>query len=420
MLHKELINNPGMRVAVVRPTYKSVKENIIPQWRDKILRYGFDYHINNPILRPIGGPERVEQLLYHNGSRMIFGGMDDPGKILGGEFDIIFYNQVEQGKEEDWEVLWSRLRWGKWNHPIFGFDTKLLIGDCNPSRRKHWVPNRADQGKTLLCYVYLDSNPQLHYNGEWTEEGTAYRESCKLRYSGLRLRRGLFGEWCSPDGLVYEFDPAVHEVELLSGDIPSDWEWSASIDHGSTHPFVYQLYCGPKDRSKIYLYKEIYKPGLDTEEMKQIVGQLQKQHLPKDKDLEWTVADHREDINKTLSKLGYPITRATKEVLDGIDNVKVCLRDGRILFNKHSLFHDPDRERNEKSLPVKTVEEFDRYSYKEEDKMDGSEKDEYPIKAFDDGMDTLRYEIAEWYKDPINLYTGIIDSASPPVRTTFF
>ena len=417
MLHRQLIWNPGMRVAVVRPTYKSVKENIIPQWRDKILAYGFDPHRYNPIARPIGGTERVEQVLYHNGSRMVFGGMDDAGKILGGEFDIIFYNQVEQGKEEEWEVLWSRLRWGQWLNP-YGFGAKLLIGDCNPSRRKHWILNRAAANKTMLCYIELTANPLLYYDDEWTEEGKNYINDCKIRFTGLRLRRGLYGEWCSPDGLVYEYDPQKHDVDLQPGDIGSDFQWSAAIDHGSNHPFVFQLYCGPRDRSKLFLYKEIYKPGLDVDEMKGMVDHLLKQYLQPfnktPKDLIWTTADHRPEINKTLAKLGLPIKNAEKEVLPGIETVKLALRDGRIKFNVNSLTHKPDHERNDRALPIKTVEEFDRYSYKEEDKMDGSEKDEYPVKAFDDGMDPLRYELVEWFKPYVE--RQVISKVLPPPK----
>ena len=67
-------------------------------------------------------------------------------------------------------------------------------------------------------------------------------------------------------------------------------------------------------------------------------------------------------------------------------------------INKNSLSHAPDRSLNDRSLPIRTTEEFERYSYKEEDKMDGSEKDEYPIKAFDDGMDPMRYEAVKFFR----------------------
>ena len=407
MLHRQLIRNPGMRVAVIRPTYKSVKENIIPQWRDKVLLHGFDPHPLNPIERTIGGTERVESLLYRNKSRMVFGGMDDSGKILGGEFDIIFYNQVEQGLEEDWEVLWSRLRWGRWKYP-YGYGSKLLIGDCNPSRRKHWILNRAEQGKTKLCYVGLDSNPYLFYNGDWTEEGEIYREDCKLRFTGLRLRRGLYGEWCSPDGLVYEYDPDKHDMKLMKDEIGKDWKFSAAIDHGERNPFVFQLYCGPPDKSYVVLYKEIYKPGLDTDQMRNMVDDLLKKHLPHGKtakDLQWTVADHRPGINKTIGKIGLPIENADKELEPGIDCVQLCLRDEKVFFNVDSLAHRPDRERNEKAWPIKTVEEFDRYAFRDEDKLDGSDKDEQPVDAFNDGMDTLRYELVKWNKPTVRIPT---------------
>ena len=84
-------------------------------------------------------------------------------------------------------------------------------------------------------------------------------------------------------------------------------------------------------------------------------------------------------------------------MLPGLDLCKTKLRDNVILFNKNSLSHAPDRVLFDKSYPTRTIEEFDRYSYKEEDKMDGSEKDEYPAKGFDHGMDPMRYEMVKFF-----------------------
>ena len=386
-----------MRACVVRPTYKTVKEHIVGQLRDKLLRYGFDPHPNNPIDRAVGGAERTESLRYKNGARMIFGGMDDPGKILGGEYDLVFYNQVEQGKQEHWEEFWGRLRFGRWTYP-YGPGTKLLIGDCNPSRRKHWILDRAAKEISELRYVELTANPHLYYNGEWTEAGHEHIDSCKQRFTGMRLLRGLYGIWCSPEGIVYpEFDEA-NEVEESEIPIGRDWIWSCSVDHGFNHPFVFQLWVAPPNRSKMYLYKEIYRSGLDVDDLKIQVGKLLDTYLPPGKKIKWCVADHRPEINKTLEKLGIKIEPAEKEVLPGIDLCKNKLRDNCILFNKNSLSHAPDRSLNDRSLPIRTTEEFERYSYKEEDKMDGSEKDEYPIKAFDDGMDPMRYEAVKFFR----------------------
>ena len=411
MIHRFLMFNPGMRACVVRPTYKTVKEHVVGQLRDKLLRYGFDPHPNNPIERPIGGNERTEALLYKNGARMIFGGMDDPGKILGGEYDLVFYNQVEQGKEEHWEEFWGRLRFGRWTYP-YGPGTKLLIGDCNPSRRKHWILNRADKGITELRYAQLTANPYLYYNGEWTQEGQEYVESCKKRFTGMRLLRGLYGIWCSPDGVVYpEFDED-NEVEEWEIPIKDNWIWSASVDHGYNHPFVFQLWCAPPNRSKNYLYKEVYQSQLDVDDLKDEVAKLLQTHLPSHQTLKWCVADHRPEINKTVQKIGIRIDNAEKEVLPGIDLCKTKLRDNTILFNKNSLSHAPDRVLHEKSYPTRTVEEFDRYSYKEEDKMDGSEKDEYPAKGFDDGMDPMRYEAVKFFAPHGNYQ--FVSAAVPP------
>lgn len=414
MLHRFLIHNPGMYVMVCRPTYKSVKGSLIPQFRDKILKYGFSSHDLNPIVRAYGG-ETPSELIYKNGARMYFAGMDrDPDAILGGEFDIVFYNQVEQGKQEHWEKLASRLllaRHGKWTVP-YG-KRSLLIGDCNPSRKRHWILERLlnPDSNLELHYVGLEDNPELHNGNDWTQIGIDYIADSKKTLTGMILRRGLFGEWCSPEGIVFpEYDPDLHDIDEPDIPIQDDWIWTAACDHGGVHPFVFHLYCGPKDKSCLYLFKEIYKTGLDVDQMRDMVRDLLERYLPSHQNLHWTVADHRPEINKSIQKIGIPIEAAEKEVLPGIETLRQYLVSAKIKFNKSSLVHAPDLKQQNAGNPIRTVEEFERYSYKEEDKMDGSEKDEYPIKAHDDGIDTTRYEIVKW-NEPSGYYRS-------PRRTT--
>ena len=403
MLHRLACHNPGMLIIVVRPTYSSLKLSFIPQFRDKILRYGFGPHPNNPIERAYGG-EVPQYIKYKNGARMLFAGMDkDPEKVLGGEYDIVFYNQVEQGKQKHWEILAGRQlegRRGTWTYP-YG-KRSLIIGDCNPGPSRHWILQRAarEDSNLELYYIGLKDNPELHDGTDWTEVGINYIKSAKSTYSDDLLKKGLLGLWVSPTGLVYRYDSDTHDIDESDIDIQEDWEWTAACDHGGIHPFVFHLYCGPKDRSCVYLYKEIYKPGLDVDDMRAMLADLLETYLPPGKELEWTVADHRPEINKSLQRLGISIDEADKEILPGIETVKRVLKQVKIRFNKNSLAHDPDRGRLNAGEPIRTVEEFERYSYKDEDKMDGSENDEKPIKAWDDGMDTLRYHLMRWANTP--------------------
>ena len=388
-----------MYVMVCRPTYKSIKQSLIPQFRDKILRFGFSPHIHNPIHQAFGG-QVPQHLNYKNGSIMFFAGMDrDPDSVLGGEYDIVFYNQVEQGQKDHWEILASRLlesRHGMWTYP--NGKRSLLMGDCNPSRKRHWILERArnPENNLELHYMGLEDNPELHDGTTWTQTGLNYIHDSDKTLTDLLKRRGLHGEWCNPEGVVYEYDPKRHDIKQNAIPIDNTFEWSAACDHGGVHPFVFHLYCYPKDRSSLYLYKEIYHTGWDIDQMRDAVNKLLSEHLPQNKTLKWTVADHRPDVNKSLQKIGIRIDNAEKEVLPGIESVKHVLANDIVKFNITSLNHKADPHQKNAGNPIRTVEEFERYSYKDEDKMDGSEKDEYPVKAYDDGMDTLRYQIAKW------------------------
>ena len=194
-IHELLCWNPGMYAMVVRPTYTSIQGSIILQLKDKILRDGFSGP-NNPIKTAFGG-QTPSRLIYKNGSIMFFGGMDrNPDKILGGEYDLVFYNQVEQGEKEHWEILASRMleaRHGFWNYPYP--NSSLLIGDCNPSRERHWILQRLLMPDTNLSMVYvgLEDNPDLHDGDDWTNKGKKYLQKAKTTLSGMELQRGLYG-----------------------------------------------------------------------------------------------------------------------------------------------------------------------------------------------------------------------------------
>ena len=222
---------------------------------------------------------------------------------------------------------------------------------------------------------------------------------------------------CSPEGLVYRYNPNIHNIEQaeLEKLIEPDWSFSISIDHGDVNPFVAQLWCWPPDKSVLYLYKEIYLIEEDLDKKCELIQNLIS-YIPSNNVLSYGIGDHDRGKNLLLSKYlpGIQITPADKaDLLGGLEIGKTALNNGKVKFNITSLIHDPYQKLLEAAKPIRTVEEFERYSYRDESQMNGSENDEKPLKNHDHGMDAYRYQIVEWTDQtlpPLDFKGAIIDS----------
>ena len=417
-LHALHMNIPGLYSVVLRREKTTVYNSILPQFADKILPFGLEEHKLNPVT-PYNGKRKPEWLEYHNGGRMVFGGEDDSGKVLGTEWDVAFYSQCEHADPQFWQILGRRCngRRGGWKED--GDARGLLLGECNPSYPKHFLKAWQRDGKLEMITVRHEDNPTLFYNGQWTALGLQTIEDLKNNLVGIEYRRGYLGEWCSAEGTVYGdyYDHRIHDLEeeeihrrMEAAEEP--WIWYGGIDYGERHPFVYSLFCGPADHSEIYLYKEIYKTGLDVDQMRDEIFKLNALHLPDGEYLQWVVADHKPEVNKALQKTDLPVENADKEVLPGLNLVKKLLSAKRLFFNKKSREHEEDYEQKQKNFPTRTTEEFERYVHKDPSKHTGSIRDEIPVPLHDDGLDVVRYVCKKADFVPYISITGTISPAN--------
>ena len=87
-LHKAAIKYPGMRSALVRKTRESLTQSALVTYESKTLDRAWYQRI------AAGCQRRVRQsYTYPNGSEIVVGGIDKPGKIMSTEFDMIYVNQ---------------------------------------------------------------------------------------------------------------------------------------------------------------------------------------------------------------------------------------------------------------------------------------------------------------------------------------
>ncbi len=362
---------PGMRGCIVRRTRLSMTQSVLVTYRRQVA--GWD--------KSIRFRTGEQEFRYPNGSIVALAGLDKPGKILSAEYDMIFFNQAEEGNVRQWEYLLSRLR-----HGVLPF--QQLIGDCNPDVPTHWLKRRCDGGVRMIESRHED-NPLLwdEEASGWTEFGRAYIAKLDLltgvRY--LRLRKGI---WAAAEGMVYEdWDAAVHYIDPFP--IPADWRRFRAVDFGYTNPFVCQWWAVDGD-GRMYRYREIYM----TRRTVRAHAEAMNVYSAGER-IEATVCDHDAEGRATLEENGIPTVAAKKEISVGIQGVQERLRkagDGRPrLFLMRDALVERDQVLVDQKRPTCTEEEIPGYVWPP--RVDGKAEKEVPVKLDDHGMDAMRYAV---------------------------
>lgn len=255
---------PGAQGALVRKIRKTIAPTVLRTYlriqalhRDPATAYGG----NNP-----------EWYDYPNGARLWIGGMDDPGKVLSGERDIIYANQAEELDEADWETLTTRAT-GRGS--VAPYTT--VIGDCNPGPADHWIIRRRDSGALTFLESKHEDNPSLYDDaGAITVQGertmTVLDKLTGVRY--LRLRKGL---WVGAEGQYFDqLDEALH---IRPAPDRALWRhWWLSLDYGWSHPLSAGLFCATES-GEVWL--------------------VDCHHAAK-----WTIQQHADALDRLLSEYG--------------------------------------------------------------------------------------------------------------------
>jgi hypothetical protein len=183
-------------------------------------------------VRPFGGQHPI-WYDYPNAARVWIIGLDNPGKILSGEYDGICINQAEELTESDFETLSTRVTGRGAITP-----TPMLFGDCNPAGEDHWIIQRRDAGALQLLNSRHEDNPRLYDDaGALTEAGVTTM-SILDRLTGVRYQRLRLGRWIGAEGQYYtQLDERQHMTTI--DQIPPGWP---ALDYGFSHPLSFGLF----------------------------------------------------------------------------------------------------------------------------------------------------------------------------------
>lgn len=357
----------NLQVAMARKIRNDMSDTVLRLYERKIMRDD---------VKKYGGihPELYE---YSNGSTISIGGMDRPGRILSGAFDAVYVNQSEELDLEDWESFSTRTtgRAGV-------LQPGLLFGDANPGPPTHWILHRPS---LQLFHSKHEDNPALYDDdGNITEQGKRTMQILDA-LTGVRLERLRYGRWVAAEGTVYDFQPAIHEIDSFP--IPKDGRRICIIDFGYVNPFVCQWWYIDND-DRAYLYREIYMTQRTVRVHSEQIKQLSEGEF-----IEVYIADHDAEDRATLEENGIYAIPADKDISPGIQSMQERMKlrvDGRPgLFVMRGALVERDEALAASHKPVCTRDEFDVYAFPKD--SSGKSIKEAPVKLFDHGMDAARY-----------------------------
>lgn len=381
---------PNARMLILRKTRHSLTETALVTWERDVLGEG------HPIIaKPINRGHR-HSYVFPNKSVLVTGGMDNPDKVLSSEWDLIYVNEATELDEKDWETLGSRLRANSGPYD-------QLIGDCNPTSPKHWLYKRCMVKKCTLYPTHHFENPRYYdYRlRAWTEAGRRYVHGRLKQLTGSRRDRFLFGKWVAAEGVVYDYDPAVHDLPADWAP-PADWRRVWAIDWGDRSPTVLQFWAVDPE-GRMHGYREVFRCRLRADEL----GRWVKTTLL-DTGVEGlpyaAVCDHDPDKKAEFEKAtGVSLTMADKadrgrgiqatqarfdrEVIGVTQTGEPLLGKPRIFFKDNARCHEPDGALVDEGRPASTVEELVGYVWDPR-----FVKDE-PIGENDHGADAMRYAV---------------------------
>ena len=234
--------------------------------------------------------------------------------------------------------------------------------NCNPEGPEHWLYRewilKADEKNMLHLHFTMDDNPSL---------SESIRSRYEKLYTGVFYRRFVLGQWCMAEGLVYDFDPAVHvqEPDEAGG------RYYISVDYGTRNPFSAGLW--QVTGGKAYRIREFYHNGRESGRMltdEEYCDALE--DLAGDLPVEQVVVDpSAASLIAAIRRRGrFCVRKAKNEVLPGIRLVATLLKAGVLLVAP---------------CCKDTIREFQLYRWE-----DKAERDSV-VKENDHAMDDIRY-----------------------------
>ncbi len=303
-------------------------------------------------------------------------------RLRGATFAGAYCDEANLYPEAVWMQLQARL----------SLPGATTLANCNPDSPYHWFYKKVLRNTSLDRRVWqfqMEDNLSLH------EE---YKKQLRAQYSGVFKKRFIDGIWCVAEGKIYDsFDPAKHSLDTFSivSNIPEGArEYYVGCDQGTSVTCSWGICCKDKRTGVNYKIAEYYyeakehKKQKDDSEYYKDFNFFVREHIPEKflHNLPVYGDPAASSWDAMLTNNGYNYIHAKNDVVEGIKYVLKLLNNGKYYIDKRC---------------VKTLEEYDNYSWDEKAQLKGIDK---PKKVFDHTCDSDRYML---YTHNLNANSGI-------------
>ena len=375
---------PELQSFIVRNEAKTLAKTVVKTLL-RMCRHPAARHKKNPF-EIVGGLNFPQRILWDNGGVTELGGLDDPDKILGGDYHMGWYNEVQrESKEESVSNLLGCFvgkragplpSWVPWRYRMYF--------DGNPTNPNHFIYRRKKEGSIEWYNILHQDNPLL---SKWdpdgnflglNQRGLENEEDLLIAYPpGYMRDRMVYGIPRGAEGMVYPmYDPKIHvekidrNHEIFKNDGKTTWRWS--VDIGGRDPHAIGIFA--QRGFKHYLYKEIIRSQVKISDVIEMAEKIHRRdNIPKPAAvfIDWNV----KDFDMQLLEKGYPVLLADKDVATGVEIHKEMLANRDFVVNDYSL---EERDILLGSEPQGYKEEVFSYVHKPPEKRSGTTKDDLP------------------------------------------
>ena len=377
----------GLRSCIVRTNSVDLTDTVRFDLTNTIFRYQLDDPRSQ--IRQQGGLTQFHHLYLNEGECRV-GGMNRPGAILGGEYDLVLLCELSQFTFQQYMLLKTRCAGSAANWVLEdGTVISQMLSDTNPDEDDvHWMYEREAEG--LLEFVKFDfeDNPFFFRENRWSRVGKTVVNELDRGLTGIYHDRYFKGLRVGQAGRVFQLQPH-HFIDELP-DL-SEYLIYNAMDFGIASPNT-GLWIAENSSANDVIVAWEYRKTDET--IIDMGNQVNAYNEDFGYNVAGTVIDNDEHRQKLLQDhcdiYAHMARKGAGSVMDGIILIQQALKEGRLRFYTGGrLNRDPELAR--KGEPLSVIDEMKLYHFKPEEKRTGANNDENPVKKNDHGIDALRY-----------------------------
>jgi phage terminase large subunit len=331
------------KMLIIRKYGPQIRDLTFPFLKEKVLDdWGINYNEN-----------KTERKITINDSFITGRGLDDPEKIKGGEYELVWIEEATDLDHQDFLQLRNRLSRTR--------DDPQIIMSYNPIDENHWIIKQLEEKPTdemaILHTTYHDAERWLapkfikDLENSINEDENFYRVYC-LGQPGVL------------EGQIYKRF-IFEDISIINGRLMNAPPDRYGLDLGFERPTAMVAIWMVGKRA--YIHELIYKNHMTDDDL---VREMGAKGVSKDVPI---YSDHSLTTIETLQRAGYSVHEADKRNV--IDGIRFCQRLEMVISTES----------------VNVMKEIRGYSFRKDRKTD-SFIDE-PSKMNDHAMDAIRYGI---------------------------